>query len=127
MTNRWSKKTLEKFKSADDMYVSPFYSDSKTLGTPTWIWNVIVDGELYVRAYNGQNSRWYQSATTQRAGQIQLAGETYDVIFEPVTRTTKLDEVINQAYKAKYGDSIYYPPMVKEGPVSATVKIFPNQ
>lgn len=127
MTNRWSKETLEKFKYADDMYVSPFYSDSKTLGTPTWIWNVIVDGELYVRAYNGQKSRWYQSAKTQQAGQIQLAGETYDVIFEPVTRTTKLDEAINQAYKDKYGDSIYYPPMVKEGTVSTTVKIFPNQ
>lgn len=127
MTNRWSKETLEKFKYADDMYVSSFYSDSKTLGTPTWIWNVIVDGELYVRAYNGQNSRWYQSAKTQQAGQIQLAGETYDVIFEPVTRTTKLDEAINQAYKDKYGDSIYYPPMVKEGTVSTTVKIFPNQ
>jgi hypothetical protein len=24
-----------------------------TPGTPTWIWSVVVDGQLYVRGYNG--------------------------------------------------------------------------
>src|SRR6516164_1850920 len=34
-------------------------------GTPTWIWSVAVDDALYVRGYNGQNSRWYQAAVRQ--------------------------------------------------------------
>ncbi|WP_234447097.1 DUF2255 family protein [Virgibacillus salexigens] len=42
--------------------MSPFYSDGKTYRTPTWIWSVVVNSNLYVRAYNGQRSRWYQSA-----------------------------------------------------------------
>lgn len=56
---QWSKKQIEQFNIADDMRISPFYNDGETLGTPTWIWSVVTDGNLYVRAYNGQNSRWY--------------------------------------------------------------------
>ncbi|MGO1989729.1 DUF2255 family protein [Mammaliicoccus vitulinus] len=125
MVNKWSQEKLKKFKTADDMHVSPFYSDGETLGTPTWIWSVVVEGALYVRAYNGQKSRWYQSAKSQKSGQIKLAGKTYNVMFEPISNTQKLNDAINKAYKDKYGDSAYYPPMVKEGPISATVKISP--
>jgi hypothetical protein len=32
-------------------------------GTPTWIWSVVVDGALYVRA-----SRWHRAAVRQKAG-----------------------------------------------------------
>lgn len=53
-------------------------------GTPTWIWSVIVDDAPYVRAYNGQDSRWYQAALRQKAGRIMAAGMTIEVGFEPV-------------------------------------------
>jgi len=43
-----------------------------------------VEGELYVRAYNGQRSRWYQAAARQRAGRITAAGMTRDVAFDLV-------------------------------------------
>lgn len=108
------------------MHVSPFYNDGETLGTPTWIWSVVTDGNLYVRAYNGQNSRWYQSAKVQQAGQIQLAKQKFDVKFEPISGNQSLDERISEAYKEKYKDSAYLPPMIAEGPVSATVKIMPK-
>jgi hypothetical protein len=45
---------------------------------------VIVKGDLYVRAYNGVNSRWYQSALKQKAGRIIAAGMTKEVTFGPV-------------------------------------------
>lgn len=122
----WHSDLLKQFKEADDMHVSPFYDDGQTLGTPTWIWSVVVDGKLFVRAYNGQNSRWYQSAKDQQAGQIQLAQQTFDVQFIPVPGDKQLDESINGAYKEKYGNSAYLPPMLEPGPVSATVKIEPK-
>lgn len=59
------KLTPEKIKqiaAADDLHIAPFRTDGATYGTPTWIWNVEVDGNLYVRAYYGKKSRWYQSA-----------------------------------------------------------------
>jgi hypothetical protein len=60
-----SKDELRKITEADDLYISPFRKDEVTYGTSTWIWSVAVDDALYVRGYNGQNSRWYQAANAQ--------------------------------------------------------------
>lgn len=66
----WSKNELRQIAEADDLHISPFREDGATYGTPTWIWSVAVGDALYVRAYNGQNSRWYQAALRQKAGRI---------------------------------------------------------
>jgi hypothetical protein len=78
------KEKLVKIATTDDLHISPLRDDGRTYGTPTWIWSVVVDDELYVRAYNGQKSRWYQAALRQKAGRITAAGMTIDVTFEPV-------------------------------------------
>ncbi|GIN74500.1 hypothetical protein J14TS2_49750 [Bacillus sp. J14TS2] len=119
----WTQKQINAFSKADDMYISPFYEDGKTPGTPTWIWSVVVDNNLYVRAYNGQRSRWYQSAVRQRAGKIKLAGQEYDVTFQSIDSDSALTEKIDNAYKEKYASSRYLVPMFGKGPVSATVQI----
>lgn len=56
----WSKEELRRIAEADDLHIAPLREDGVTYGTPTWIWSV--GDALYVRAYNGQNSRWYQAA-----------------------------------------------------------------
>jgi len=75
---------LTKIDNADDLKISPFRADGKTYGTPTWIWEVVVEGELYVRAYSGTSSRWYKSAIAQKGGQVHAAGMVREVSFEPV-------------------------------------------
>jgi hypothetical protein len=80
----WSKDELRKIAEADDLHISPFREDGVTYGTPTWIWSVAVDDALYVRAYNGRDSRWYRAAVRQKAGRITAAGMTKEVTFEPV-------------------------------------------
>lgn len=127
MQKAWTQDQLDTFSTADDIHVSPFYSDGKTPGTPTWIWSVVADGDLYVRAYNGQNSRWYQSAVEQQAGKMSITGKEFDVIYQPVETDAELTQKINDAYTEKYGDSPYLPPMLAEGPVSATVKLLPRE
>ncbi|KRL66856.1 hypothetical protein FC27_GL000302 [Companilactobacillus versmoldensis DSM 14857 = KCTC 3814] len=121
----WTEEQLKDFSKADDFKVSPFYDDGKTYGTPTWIWSVVVDGNLFIRAYNGQNSRWYNSAITQKAGRIFLAGENHEVTFKKL-EDTSMTEKIDQGYKDKYKDSPYLPPMLAEGPQSATVEVSPK-
>jgi len=54
----WDQAEPRKITQADGLHIAPFREDGKTYGTPTWIWSVAVDGELYVRAYNGRSSRW---------------------------------------------------------------------
>lgn len=58
----WSKDELRRIAESDDLHIAPFREDGKTYGTPTWIWSVVVGDALYVRAYNGRDSRWYQAA-----------------------------------------------------------------
>jgi hypothetical protein len=117
----WHKEELMKIAEADDLHVSPFREDGVTYGTPTWIWSVVVDGALYVRAYNGQESRWYQAAIRQKAGRITVAGLTKQVRFERVEGP--INDRIDDAYRAKYKGSPYLDPMIGTTARSATVKI----
>ena len=118
-----TKDELRNIAEADDLHISPFREDGVTHGTPTWIWSVAVDGALYVRAYNGQSSRWYQAAMRQKAGQITAAGMTKEVTFEPVEGP--INDRFDGAYRAKYRGSPYLKPMIAARARSATVKIMP--
>ena len=80
----WGSDELRKIAEADDLHVSPFREDGSTYGTPTWIWSVAVDGALFVRGYNEQDSRWYRAAERQKAGRTVAAGFSKEVTFEPV-------------------------------------------
>jgi len=54
---KWKPEELRRIAETDDLHISPFREDGVTYGTPTWIWSVALNTALYVRAYNGQNSR----------------------------------------------------------------------
>jgi hypothetical protein len=117
------KNELKKIADTDDLHISPFREDGMTYGTPTWIWSVVVDGSLYVRAYNGTASRWYKAAMQQKRGRITAAGVTKKVTFEPVEGP--INDDIDEAYREKYKTSPYLPPMIGERSRSATVQIEP--
>jgi hypothetical protein len=120
----WNKEDLHKIAEADDLHIAPFRDDGHTYGTLTWIWSVAVDDALYVRGYNGQDSRWYQAALRQKAGRIRAAGLTREVSFEPVDGA--LNDRIDAAYRAKYHGSPYLAPMVGKRARSATIRIMPR-
>jgi len=94
------------------------------MAPPTWIWSVAVDDALYVRAYNGIKSRWYQAALRKKAGRIIEAGLTNEVTFEPVNGS--INDRIDDAYRTKYHDSPYLSPMISAHARSATVKVMPR-
>jgi hypothetical protein len=117
----WPQDELRQIAAADDLHVSPFRKDGVTYGTPTWIWSVAVDGALYVCAYNGRSSRWYQAAIWQKAGRITAAGMTREVRFDPVDGP--INDLIDEAYRVKYRDSPYLGSMIGTRGRSATVAI----
>jgi hypothetical protein len=121
----WPKDELRKIAQADDLHIAPFREDGKTYGTPTWIWSVAVDDNLYVRGYNGTKSRWYQAAIKQKAGQIIAAGITKGVAFEAVEG--QINDRIDEAYRAKYHGSPYLEPMIGARARSATIRIIPRE
>jgi hypothetical protein len=121
----WPKNEVQKIAGTDDLHISPFREDGVTYGTPTWIWSVVVNDTLYVRAYNGQNSRWYQAAMRQKAGRITAAHISKEVTFEPVDGP--INDLIDDAYRAKYHRSPYLKPMIGARARSATVKVMPRK
>lgn len=122
--SQWTRVELDAIATSDDLHISPFRDDGVTYGTPTWIWSVVVEDFLYVRAYNGQKSHWYQAAMRQKAGRITAAGMGRDVVFRPADISQQA--AIDDAYKAKYSSSPYLKPMISSGPQSATVQISPR-
>jgi hypothetical protein len=119
--SEWQKEELAKLATMDDLHISPLRDDGRTYGTPTWIWSVVFDDALYVRAYNGQKSRWYQAALRQKAGRITAAGMAVNVTFEPVDGP--VNDRIDDAYRAKYKSSPYLAPMIGSRARAATVRV----
>jgi hypothetical protein len=122
---KWRKDELHKIAAADDLHISPYRDDGATYGTSTWIWSVAVGDDLYVRAYNGRSSRWYQAALRQKAGRIIAAGMTKEVSFEPADGP--INDRIDDAYRAKYQGSPYLGAMIGARARAATIKVVPQQ
>jgi hypothetical protein len=120
----WTKDDLRKIAAADGLHISPLRKDEVTYRTPTWIWSVAVEGALYVRGYHGRNSRWYQAALRQKAGRIAAAGMTREVTFEPAHGP--INDLIDDAYRAKYRGSPYLSPMIEAGARAATLRVVPR-
>jgi hypothetical protein len=120
----WDPQLIATIAATDDLHIAPLRADGLTMGTPTWIWSVVVDGRLFVRAYNGRPSGWYQSAMTQHAGQITAAGRTIDVTFKPADPA--LQDRIDDAYRAKYAGDFYLGSMISKRAQAAAVEVTPR-
>lgn len=123
--DRWTPSELSRIAASDDLYIAPLREDRKTHGTPTWIWSVVVAGHLYVRAYNGKASRWYQAAIQQGGGHIFVAGEKMDVHF--VAAHGAIDDEVDAAYRLKYVKSSYLGSMLSERVRATTINILPTR
>ncbi|NIK93293.1 DUF2255 family protein [Mangrovimonas sp. CR14] len=120
--NHLTQEDITTIAERNDFHIAPFREDGETYGTLTWIWVVEVQGELYVRAYSGTRSRWYEAAIQQKAGKIKAAGLERAVKFEPVSGA--VNDQIDEAYKLKYSGSPYLGSMISERAKTATVKVF---
>lgn len=120
----WEQTQLAQIVNADDLHIAPLRIHEERCGTPTWIWCVAVDDELYVRAYSGTSSRWYQAAKARGQGQIHAADQVFNVRFETVDDPA-VNAQIDEAYRTKYAGSAYLKPMISERARQATVKITP--
>ncbi|KGQ67238.1 DUF2255 family protein [Gallibacterium anatis] len=118
----WDIKTLNQINQADDLKIAPFHPDMQTTGTPTWIWEVVVENRLFVRAYFGTNSRWFQAALAQKEGKIYAVNAVYDVRFEHIVDDV-LNDKIDIAYRQKYAGSPYVEHMISTACRNATMEI----
>ncbi|MFD2175048.1 DUF2255 family protein [Rhodobacter lacus] len=124
MRQPWSAEDQARIAATESFRIAPYRADGKTPGTPTYIWFVQVEGRLFVRAYSGTGSRWFQAGLHQRAGQIVLDGTPREVTFAPVDPA--LSGAIDAAYRAKYTTSRYLAPMISDRAQAATLEVLPR-
>ena len=111
--------------SADAVHVAPTRPPGGPRGgvpgTPTWIWSVLVDGEVFVRPYRGEASSWYASAVETGRGVVVSGEETIEVVLTPADETVL--DAVDRAYSDTYAGSPYLPPMLEPGPRACTMRV----
>lgn len=123
MTN-WTKQELDE-ANKEDLYIAAPNEDG-TMHTPTWIWMVEVNGDLYCRSYNGVNGTWFTAAKRAGHGRAKFGAVDRAVNFEFID-DTEVNAAIDEAYKVKYAGSPYLDGPLSERMQRATVKLVPIQ
>jgi hypothetical protein len=96
----WNPDDLAAIDAAGELRVAARRPEG-TLRTPTIVWHVVVDGELFIRSVRGDAGGWYRGVQRTGAGAIEAGGVRAEVSF---LRDDAHDESIDQAYHVKYGD-----------------------
>ena len=107
----WDPDILARIDGAAELTIAPTRRTGAGYRTPVPIWHVVVDGELYVRAYMGEESRWFRAARDRGTGRVSADGVTIEVTFDPVV-DRGLDAAVDAAYRRKYDPSPYVAPML---------------
>lgn len=97
MTTSWSAKDLALLANRQSLIlaIGDEVQDGVEIGM------VLVEGQLYVRAYKGPRSRWYQAARRHGRGRIDIGDAVRDVILR--TGDPGPAQQIDEAFVAKYG------------------------
>lgn len=122
---QWSKDQLKMFEGSKTLTIKPFNQDLKTFEEVSPIWEVVVDGKVYSRGWNGQKTKWYHAAVTQKSGEIEIDSHNFNVEFTAVADES-LIEKITSAYQKKYAGESSLERMTSEEPAHAAVQVSPR-
>ena len=119
----WLTEELRKIAEADDLHISPFRKDGVTYGTPTWIWSVAVDHVLHCAPTAARDSL-VSGRGTAEGGADHCRRDEKEVTFESVDGP--INDLIDDAYRARHHASPYRSSMLGAGARSATVNVMPR-
>ena len=83
------------------------------------IWIVRVGDRLYIRSYRGAGARWFRRVSQGHAARI--GGRDVELVA-----SHEEDDAIDDAYRAKYGHSVYADAMVAEEARATTLLVSPR-
>ena len=118
----WTAEELAALDSVHEIRVAGRRGDGSLRKLVT-IWNVVVDGAVYVRSVRGSNGRWYQAVLRHSDGVINWDGNTRDVTY---TSDSLHDTEIDAAYFAKYGNGASTRSIVNVTAKQTTLRVDPN-
>jgi hypothetical protein len=109
-------------------YRESFKQDG-TRSQPVTIWVVRVGDDVYVRAYRGRETAWFQHIQRRPEGRIEAGGVTKDVTFVDASSDEALNNEIDAAYQSKYRrySATYVDPMIAPQARATTLKLVPTE
>jgi hypothetical protein len=118
--NNTMTNALQQLANAEEIVIGFVRPDGTKGSTP--IWDVEVDGEIYIRSGGGLSGGWYRRLMGNPDGEVRVGEHVYAVRAEPVDDSELLSSVTD-AYLAKYGHSPFVKPFTQPGPISATLHL----
>ena len=89
------------------------------------IW-VVVDGDtVFVRSVKGPQGRWFKDLAQGGPAALEFAGRIVPVLAVPATDAASVERASRQ-YLAKYRDSPYAGPMVRDEVLPTTLRLDPR-
>lgn len=122
---QWNEDQLKMFEESKTLTIKPFNPDLKTFEEVSPIWEVVVDGKVYSRGWNGQKTKWYHAAVTQQSGEIEIESHDFDVEFKSVTDEALIKK-ITAAYQNKYTGESSLERMISDEPAHAAIQVLPR-
>ncbi|GHO47032.1 DUF2255 family protein [Ktedonospora formicarum] len=126
MTN-WTRNDLERIGAAEELQLATVKQDG-TLRKPVTIWVVRAGDDLYVRAYRGRETAWFQQIQRRPEGRIEAGGVRKDVTLVDASSDEALGNEIDAAYQSKYHrySATYVRPMVAPQARATLLKLVPS-
>ena len=122
MTSTWTAQELDSIGAADEIDIAPQRPDG-SLGRFTTIWIIRVGDDLYIRSYRGADGGWYRAVQRTHIARVRGAGSEHDVTLDDAPEVDPV--TVHDAYRAKYGSSIYVDAMVAPPSTSTTLRLQP--
>ena len=120
----WTPHDLERIGAAEELQLATFKKDD-VLVKPVTIWVVRVGDDLYLRAYRGRETAWFQHIQRRPEGRIEDGGVTKDVMLVDASADGALGNQIDAAYQSKYRrySATYVGPMIAPQARATTLKL----
>ena len=117
--SEWNPDDLDAVAAAEEIDISPEGAPV----TPVTIWAVRVDDDLFVRAHHAPRALWWRAALASGRGSVAAAGREVAVAIEPAD--PDLQELVDDAYREKYGASPYGADMLADAVRETTLRLRP--
>lgn len=104
----WTSSELATIASAPEIEVATRRADGSPR-TARIVWVVRHGDALYVRSVNGVDAAWYRGVQSRHEGIVTIGRAGHEVAFveagEHAGDDTGLDDLLDEAYRTKYGRS----------------------